>query len=102
MSGTRTNTDAMDAHGKQVSGEIAAALQQAHTASTEVKLGSDVMGELCQVWAEIFDDEVAAAGEMLKQLPKAMEASGERVLDASREFRETDERNQQDIGGVST
>ena len=100
MSGTETDTDAMAKHGKHLTGEITSALGKAHATSTEVKLGADVMGELCQAWSFIFDDEVAAAQEMLQQLPKAMDASGGRVLDAAKEFRERDDRNRENFEGL--
>jgi hypothetical protein len=100
MSGTQTNTDAMTGHGKQLTGEITSALAQAHQASTQNKLDDNVLGELGQVWAFIFNEEVAAAERMLRQLPKSMEANGHKVLDAANEFRNRDDAASSGFQGI--
>ncbi|MBA8825370.1 hypothetical protein FHX42_002721 [Saccharopolyspora lacisalsi] len=98
MSYTNTNTDAMDAHGEHLTGEITSQLDKAHTASTQTPIDSGAMGALCQLWALIFMDERDAAEEMLRNLPEAMEDQGEKVLDASRDFRERDEGAANELG----
>ena len=100
MSGTQADTQAMADHGKHLTGEIASGLQKAHDASTQVKLGDDVMGELCQMYSFIFNDEVAAAEEMLRALPKAMDASGNRVMDTAKDIQERDDRNKENFEGL--
>ncbi|QGK69196.1 hypothetical protein GIY23_06315 [Allosaccharopolyspora coralli] len=100
MSGLQTNTEAMNAHGKQLTGDIASGLQQAHDASTSVQLGPEVMGVLCQAWSFIFTDELDSTKQMLGQLPKAMEESGHKVLDAAKDIRDRDDRAGQDFGGL--
>lgn len=96
--GTHTNTDAMDAHGQKLTGEITAALDKAHQASTETPIDSGALGVLCQVWAFIFEDERTAAEEMLKQLPQAMQETGENVKSAAAEFRARDQDAADNLG----
>lgn len=100
MTGTQTNTDAMNAHGKHLTGEITSGLQKAHDASTSVTLGPEVMGLLCQAWTFIFDDELKTAQDLMAQLPKAMEQSGNKVLDASRDFRDRDDAAGESFKGI--
>ncbi|RCW45074.1 excreted virulence factor EspC (type VII ESX diderm) [Halopolyspora algeriensis] len=89
--GIHTNTDAMDAHGKHLAGEITAALDKAHEAAASVELGPDVMGVLCQFWTSIFEEERASAERLLGQLPQSLEDSGNKVKEAAQEFRDRDD-----------
>ncbi len=98
MSYTHTNTDAMDAHGEHLTGEITSQLDKAHTASTQTPIDSGAMGVLCQLWTLVFIDERKAAEDMLKKLPEAMEDTGNKVLDAARDFRERDEAAANELG----
>lgn len=97
-SGTHTNTDNMDAHGQKLTGEITAALDKAHQASTETPIDSGALGSLCDFWAWIFEDERAAAEEMLTQLPRAMRETGENVKSAAAEFRSRDQDAADNLG----
>lgn len=100
MSGMKADPNAVHKHGQQLTGEITEALQKAHEAATEVKVEEESMGVLCAQWAQLFDEELAAARQMLQQLPKAVDASGSRVLDSAKEMRERDEYGKGQVEGT--
>ncbi|MDR7301012.1 type VII secretion target [Haloactinomyces albus] len=89
--GIHTNTDAMDAHGKHLTGEITSALDKAREASTQTPIDAGAMGALCQMWTVLFEEERDAAEKLLEQLPRSMEDSGNKVKEAAQEFRDRDE-----------
>ncbi|SDL36573.1 Excreted virulence factor EspC, type VII ESX diderm [Lentzea albidocapillata subsp. violacea] len=99
MTGFAAQSEAIAAHGKQLVGQVSPSLQEAVSAS-QVSLGPNVMGELCQAWSWIFNDELDDAKALLAALPKAFEATGDELCSAAETYRQTEEGNRTAMQGV--
>lgn len=99
MTGFAAQSEAIAAHGKQIVGGLSPSLQEVASAS-QVSLGPTVMGELCQVWSFIFNDELDKAKLLLAELPKAFEATGDSLCSTAETYRQTDEGNRDALRGV--
>ncbi|ANZ35665.1 hypothetical protein BBK82_05800 [Lentzea guizhouensis] len=95
----RTQADAVAAHGKMLVGQLSPSLQEAASAS-QVSLGPNVMGELCQMWSFIFNDELDDAKALLASLPKAFEATGDSLCSTAETYRQADDGNRIALDGV--
>jgi hypothetical protein len=83
MTGFSTQTEAVQAHGKTLAGQIADDLDEAVQAARTVTLGPEVMGVICQMYTFVFNDELDHAKDMLGKLPRAMESTGTRLQQAA-------------------
>jgi hypothetical protein len=100
MSGFETSADAVEAHGKLLSGRLAADLQEAVSAS-HTKLGADVMGLICQVYTFVFDEELQQAQELVATLPPAVEATGGELVATAATYRDVDGEHATALGGIN-
>ncbi|MEV8442271.1 hypothetical protein AB0425_33265 [Actinosynnema sp. NPDC051121] len=100
MSGFETRADAVEAHGKLLSDQLAADLQEAVSAS-HTKLGADVMGLICQVYTFVFDDELQQAQDLVAKLPSAVEATGVELKATAATYRDADGGNAAGFEGIN-
>ena len=100
MTGFSAQSDAIAAHGKQIVGRLAPSLQEVASAS-QVSLGPNVMGELCQAWSWIFDDELDKAESLLAELPKAFEATGDELCSTAETYQQTEDGNRTSMRGMN-
>lgn len=89
MTGFHTQADAIAAHGKQLANAVAPSLQEVVTAS-QISLGPNVMGEICQVYAFIFNDELDNAKHLVSLLPDVVEATGDELGKTADLYQNTD------------
>ncbi|GLY48925.1 hypothetical protein [Lentzea sp. NBRC 102530] len=99
MSGFAARSEAITAHGKQLVGRLAPSLQEVASAS-QVSLGPNVMGELCQVWSFIFNDELDKAKSLLAELPRAFEATGDSLCSTAETYQQSDDGNRASFRGL--
>jgi hypothetical protein len=90
--GFKAQSETVAAHGKMLVGQLSPSLQEAVSAS-RVSLGPNVMGELCQVWSWIFNDELDDAKALLAALPKAFESTGDELCATAETYQQVDEGN---------
>ncbi|MEO6082873.1 MAG: type VII secretion target [Umezawaea sp.] len=99
MTGFEIDADAVEAHGKLLSGQLTGDLQQAVDAS-HISLGSDVLGLICQVYSLVFDEELQEAQNLVGKLPDAMEATGAQLISTASTYRGVDGDNAAGLGQV--
>ncbi|WP_439663775.1 hypothetical protein ACSHWB_21440 [Lentzea sp. HUAS TT2] len=99
MTGFAAQSEAVAAHGKQIVGGLSPSLREVASAS-QVSLGPTVMGELCQVWSFIFNDELDKAKLLLAELPKAFEATGDSLCSTAETYQQTEDGNRASMRGV--
>ncbi|SMD19404.1 hypothetical protein [Lentzea albidocapillata] len=99
MTGFAAQSEAIAAHGKQIVGRLSPSLQEVASAS-QVSLGPAVMGELCQAWSWIFNDELDKAKLLLAELPKAFEATGDGLCSTAETYQQTEDANRASLRGV--
>lgn len=99
MSGFGAHADSIEAHGKLLSNQLAADLQEAVDAS-HISLGADVMGLICQVYSFVFNDELQQAQDLVGKLPAAMEVTGGELQATSTTYRDIDGGNAAGLAGV--
>lgn len=99
MTGFAAQSEAIAAHGKQLVGRLSPSLQEVVSAS-QVSLGPTVMGELCQRWSWIFNDELDRAKLLLAELPKAFEATGDSLCSTAETYQQTDDGNHASFQGL--
>jgi hypothetical protein len=99
MTGFGTNADAVEAHGKVLSDQLAGDLQQAVDAS-HTSLGADVLGLICQVYSFVFDEELQEAKNLVSTLPGVMESTGGELIATAATYRGVDGDNAAGLGGV--
>lgn len=99
MSGFQTSAEAVEAHGKLLSDQLAADLQEAVSAS-HTSLGPDVMGLICQVYSFVFNDELQQAQDLVAKLPAAVEATGGELLATAATYRDVDGGNATGFEGI--
>lgn len=90
--GFQTQAETVTAHGKMLVGRLSPSLQEAVSAS-QVSLGSNVMGELCQGWSWIFNDELDQAKSLLAALPTAVDTTGDELCSTTETYQQVEERN---------
>ncbi|MDX8146049.1 hypothetical protein SK854_28335 [Lentzea sp. BCCO 10_0061] len=100
MTGFAAQSGAIAAHGKQIVGRLSPSLQEVASAS-QVSLGPNVMGELCQAWSWIFDDELDKAKLLLAELPKAFEATGDDLCSTAETYQQTEDGNRASLRGMN-
>lgn len=100
MTGFAARSEAIAAHGKQIVGQLSPSLQQVASAS-QVSLGPAVMGELCQMWSFIFNDELDDAKALLAALPKAFEATGDELCSTAETYQQTEDGNRDSLRGMN-
>lgn len=98
-SGFAAQSDAIAAHGKQLLNAIAPSLQEVVTAS-QISLGANVMGEICQMYAFIFNDELDKAKELISKLPGAVESTGDQLGKTAELYQNTDTSNASSLEGL--
>jgi hypothetical protein len=98
-SGFQAQSETIAAHGKQIVGQLAPSLQEAVSAS-QVSLGPSVMGELCQAWSWIFNEELDEAKALLAALPKAFEATGDELCSTAETYQQVEEGNRTAMQGM--
>ena len=99
MTGFAAQSEAIAAHGKQLVGQLSPSLQEAVSAS-QVSLGPNVMGELCQHWSWIFNKELDDAKALLAALPKAFEATGDGLCSTAETYQRAEEDNRAAMKGM--
>ncbi len=97
--GFQTQAETVAAHGKMLVGQLSPSLQEAVSASL-VSLGANVMGELCQHWSWIFDEELDDAKALLAVLPKAFESTGDNLCSAAETYQQAEEGNRTAMQGM--
>ncbi|GAB2859309.1 hypothetical protein [Lentzea nigeriaca] len=97
--GFQTQAETVAAHGKMLVGRLSPSLQEAVSAS-QVSLGPNVMGELCQAWSWIFNDELDNAKNLLAALPKAFEATGDELCSTAETYGQVEEGNRGAMQGM--
>ncbi|SES04641.1 hypothetical protein [Lentzea albida] len=97
--GFRTQAETVAAHGKMLVGRLSPSLQEAVSAS-QVSLGPNVMGELCQRWSWIFNEELDDAKALLAALPKAFEATGDELCSTAETYQQVEEGNRAAMKGM--
>ncbi|SDP20990.1 hypothetical protein [Lentzea jiangxiensis] len=97
--GFQAQAEAIAAHGKNLVGQLSPSLQEAASAS-QVSLGPAVMGELCQRWSWIFNDELDKAKQLLAELPKAFEATGDSLCSTAETYQQTEDGNRASFRGT--
>ncbi|HEX8870149.1 MAG TPA: type VII secretion target [Lentzea sp.] len=97
--GFQVQSEAISAHGKQLVGQLAPSLQEAVSAS-QVSLGPNVMGELCQHWSWIFNEELDDAKALLAALPKAFESTGDELCSTAETYQQVEEGNRAAMQGM--
>ena len=98
-SGFAAQSEAIAAHGKQIVGQLSPSLHEAASAS-QVNLGPSVMGELCQAWSWIFNEELDEAKALLAALPKAFESTGDELFSTADTYQHTEEVNSDAMQGM--
>lgn len=98
-SGFNTRAETVAAHGKMLVGQLSPSLQEV-VAASQVNLGPNVMGELCQVWSWIFNEELDDAKALLAALPTAFESTGENVRSTAETYQHTEEGNRAALEGT--
>jgi hypothetical protein len=100
MSGSfQTQSETVAAHGKMLVGQLTPSLQEAMSAS-QVSLGPNVMGELCQRWSWIFNTELDEAKALLAALPKAFESTGDELCSTAETYQQAEEGNRAAMQGM--
>jgi hypothetical protein len=97
--GFAAQSETIAAHGKQLLNAVAPSLQEVVTAS-QISLGANVMGEICQIYACIFNDELDTAKELISKLPSAVESTGEQLGETARLYQSTDAGNAASLEGL--
>lgn len=97
--GFAAQSDAIAAHGKQLLNSVAPSLQEVVTAS-QISLGPNVMGEICQIYALIFNDELDTAKELIGKLPGAIESAGDQLGKTAELYQSTDTSNAGSLEGL--
>ncbi|MFI6097788.1 hypothetical protein ACIA8G_19695 [Lentzea sp. NPDC051213] len=97
--GFQTSAETVAAHGKMLVGQLSPSLQEAVSAS-QVSLGPNVMGELCQVWSWIFNEELDDAKALLAALPKAFEATGDELCSTAETYQQAEDGNRTSMQGM--
>ncbi|MEU7481803.1 type VII secretion target [Lentzea sp. NPDC042327] len=97
--GFAARSDAIAAHGKQLVNAVAPSLQEVVTAS-QTSLGPNVMGELCQAYAFIFNDELDKAKQLVGLLPAVVEATGDQLGKTAELYQNTDTGNAGSLEGL--
>jgi hypothetical protein len=88
-SGFTAQSEAIAAHGKQLLNALAPSLHEV-VAASQISLGPNVMGEICQVYAGIFNDELDKAKELISKLPGAVESTGDQLGQTAQLYQNTD------------
>jgi hypothetical protein len=97
--GFSAQSETIAAHGKQLLNSVAPSLQEVVTAS-QISLGPNVMGEICQIYAGIFNDELDKAKELISKLPGAIEATGDQLGETAQLYQNTDTGNSASLEGL--
>ncbi|MDX3662749.1 hypothetical protein PV646_36075 [Streptomyces sp. ID05-26A] len=93
-------SEAIAAHGKQLLTAVAPSLQEVVTAS-RISLGANVMGEICQMYAGIFNEELDTAKDLVSKLPAAVEATGDQLVRTAELYDSIDTGNAASLEGLS-
>ena len=99
MTGFQAQAETVSAHGKMLVGRLTPSLQEAVSAS-QVSLGPNVMGELCQHWSWIFNHELDQAKALLAALPKAFESTGDELCATAETYQHVEEGNRTAMQGM--
>jgi hypothetical protein len=99
MSGFETHVEAVEAHGRFLSSDLAADLQQCVDAS-HISLGPDVMGIICQVYPRIFNEKLDHAKDLLSKLPTAVDSTGIQLCDTASTYRDNEQATKDAFGGM--
>jgi hypothetical protein len=99
-SGFTAQSEAIAAHGKQIVGQLSPSLQEAVSAS-QANLGPNVMGELCQAWSWIFNEELDEAKALLAALPGAFEATGDELCSTAETYQQAEAGNRSSMQGTN-
>lgn len=99
-SGFTAQSEAIAAHGKQLLNAVAPSLQEVVTAS-QISLGTNVMGEICQIYAGIFNEELDTAKRLVSLLPGAIEATGDELGATAQLYQNADAGNAGSLEGLN-